>query len=988
MFDRTCNFKDLIPGGGMNNFPPARSRRIPGLVLLLALILPATMMMGSAALAVAPDQVEKAMQPPRLFKMGGACGWHTWVHPAGGAITIRDTSSDTYKTLLAQLDFGGGDIAYCFCTDIHHRAGGNRTYCLDEDFFSDWRIAWLATNYPPIQGDRVQHAARQGAIWHFSDGFDLDQSDPTTEGSSVDNDVKDAYNAILAAIPDDAPAEYEPGNVALVIDPAEDTNFLPGEEIHPFTVILTKGGQPLEGYTVNVSSDFGALDKASDVTNSDGEATFTLTSGSNGTANILAGAAVTLPAGSRFIDRDDPDEKQRLVLGEEEEVTVEAPAMKTWTDAENLIIAHKFEDKDFNGVQDAGEPDLDGWEFTLTVPGGTTHTGLTDSSGNAYFPNKVSGDGTYTLAETLKSGWKNSTPLSEDRERSAGDPWTQWAANFGNAQCSLITIIKFEDLDEDGEYDEGIESTLPGWQFALYDWVSGAWHQLDGDTTDPDGIITFTDLPTDRQYKIVENLAGQTGCWVNTTPLEQTVTWEEDEESECKHVYLKFGNRRCHPTPTNTPTHTPTDTPTHTPTNTPTDTPTNTPTKTPTDTPTNTPTHTPTDIPTNTPTNTPTMSPTSTPSGTPTVTPEEEMEPTSTPTGISTQTPTSTPTTTATPTTTRRHQVQDIENRPVTLRECRGNLTVYNVPQPGDMAYEDAGARNPSPVARDFWCIPKEPYVITKMTEVDIGDGGNHELAVLMDEDSPDHNLYLFDSPVPGDWTYWDAASRNPSPFARDLWMIPGDNDTALIADGGISRIASLRNQGGDFNLYLYNSPIPGDWNYWDAASRNPSPRARDLWTIPHGNDAVAMCGMDTTGNGESDSLLVVRDEWGDYNVYLWNMPSPGDWTYWDAVSRNPSPLARDFWSIPRRDNILLVSGLNRGVPFDELGVLEDSGEHDYYVWNDDQNFYLWNAPRPGDWTYWDAISRNPSPLARDLWMIPFANNTCAMAAPVIHVAP
>jgi len=119
-----------------------------------------------------------------------------------------------------------------------------------------------------------------------------------------------------------------------------------------------------------------------------------------------------------------------------------------------------------------------------------------------------------------------------------------------------------------------------------------------------------------------------------------------------------------------------------------------------------------------------------------------------------------------------------------------------------------------------------------------------------------------------------------------------------------------------------------------------------------------------------------VRNEWGDHNVYLWNMPVPGDWTYWDAVSRNPSPLARDFWVIPQRDMIRVVVGTSGGTGLpDDLGSMEGAPGGDY-------NYYVWNVPVAGDWTYWDAVSRNPSPLARDLWEISSPGPTFGMAAP------
>jgi len=428
------------------------------------------------------------------------------------------------------------------------------------------------------------------------------------------------------------------------------------------------------------------------------------------------------------------------------------------------------------------------------------------------------------------------------------------------------------------------------------------------------------------------------------------------------------------PTPTITRTPTISATPTITPaiTNTPTQTPTNTPTvtNTPTQTPTitNTPTQTPTV--TNTPTQTPTvtMSPTSTPTATASGTPTTTSTPTSTPT--ITNTPTSTATSTATPTVTNT----PLPVVPLALmKDSAGdyNLYGYELPDASDSSYWDALGRNPSPLARDLWLIPSGNNTAT-MTEVDANGAGEQELAVLKLDHGFDQNIYLYNVPVPGDWSYWDVDARNPSALARDLWIIPQGDDTVLTADGG-SSLASMRDQGGDYNLYMWNSPAPGDWTYWDAHARNPSALARDLWIIPQGDDAAAMCGLDTTGDGDADSLLVVRNNGGDYLLYVWNMPVAGDWTYFDAMARNPSALARDFWVIPQRNDIEQVVGISRGGP-DELGVMEN------YV--GDYGFYVWTAPEPGDQTYWDAQARNPSPLARDLWKIPEGNDTMDIAAP------
>ena len=474
-------------------------------------------------------------QPMGSLGEGSLCVNHTWVDVT--SYQIKGTiggSAKTFYTARAKLTFPGGAVKYAFCTDIHHTVGSNETYCLDSGFYSDWRIAWLVNNYPP-HADKELNAARQAAVWHFSDGFVLNQSDPTTGDSTIDDKVKNHYNAILAVIPAQMPPEYEAGNVSLNITPQNATNFLPGQEVHPFTVTLKKGDKPLAGKTINMTTTFGTLNQSSGVTDANGEVTFTVTSNTAGSATLTASATVLIPAGSRFIHQSSPTTKQRLVLGEPIETTVQATAAKTWVQATNLIIAHKFEDKNYNRVQDAGEPNLANWTFTLTVPGGGTFTTTTGTDGKAYFYDKVTSNGTYSLTETLKANWTNSTSLSQSRERSEGDPWTQWIAHFGNAQYSLITVVKYEDKNENKQQDSD-EPTLRGWQFYLYKKPGDGWLQVSGGTTGPDGKLSFSELPA-GQYKVVEFLTDIE--YYNTSGIEQEITLSYPE-----HRTLYFGNRR------------------------------------------------------------------------------------------------------------------------------------------------------------------------------------------------------------------------------------------------------------------------------------------------------------------------------------------------------------------------------------------------------------------------------------------------------------
>ncbi|MCS7261629.1 MAG: SpaA isopeptide-forming pilin-related protein, partial [Anaerolineae bacterium] len=470
--------------------------------------------------------VEAVMMPslrPAVLT-GTVCATHTWWPSYQSVEVTNGTTTRTIGTPPSRLTFDDGTVAYAFCTDIHHGLSSGARMCLDSGFFSDWRVAWLVTNYPPITTDNVQQAARQAAVWYFTDGYTLTANNPSG--------VRSAYWSILASIPLTPPPEYQPGNVDLVIEPANATNFLPGQEIHPFAARLTKGGQPLVGYTVHVTASRGTLDKHNGTTDVTGRVPFTLTNATSfsGTAHITATARVTLPAGSRFVHATNPLGSQRLVLGQSVPVTVTATARKTWISATNVIIAHKFEDVNYNTVQDAGEPDLSGWVFTLTVPSGATYTSTTGADGKAYFYNTVGDDGTYILMETPKPPtWTNTTPLSQNCVRANGQGCANWIAHFGNARYSIIEIIKFLDVDGDKSWDTG-EPPLPGWQFELR--KGGAAYS--GGTTGPDGRLVFTHLDGGT-YTVIEHL--QPG-YTNTTAISQTLNLGYPEKRT-----LYFGNR-------------------------------------------------------------------------------------------------------------------------------------------------------------------------------------------------------------------------------------------------------------------------------------------------------------------------------------------------------------------------------------------------------------------------------------------------------------
>jgi hypothetical protein len=88
----------------------------------------------------------------------------------------------------------------------------------------------------------------------------------------------------------------------------------------------------LVGYTLNVTTDFGSLDKASDTTDSNGQAQFLVTNTLTVTAYLNASTTVSLPEGYRYLHTTDPNGKQKLSHGGMEDVEVTAQAEKVWVD--------------------------------------------------------------------------------------------------------------------------------------------------------------------------------------------------------------------------------------------------------------------------------------------------------------------------------------------------------------------------------------------------------------------------------------------------------------------------------------------------------------------------------------------------------------------------------------------------------------------------------------------------------------------------------
>jgi TQXA domain-containing protein/LPXTG-motif cell wall-anchored protein len=270
------------------------------------------------------------------------------------AVTATPHAGDTIGTLFgAGADSGGAEVDRITLT-VDGAAEDVTTYCIDlrtnlqaEKTYTEgnWdtanpgsdmpHILWVLEHSVPntavadvlsaakatVPGDEarreeVVYVATQGAVWHFSDRFELDKG---RHGS----DLTDAEFAGVVAVYDylTGPANTGMGEPAptLAITP-ESASGTVGRRIGPFTVSTTARSVALsspEGARI-VGEDGAPLDKAGN-----GQR-FSVVLDRAGTATVEARGSGVVPAGRIFVLDGNPDGGQKLVLAQPSTVEVAA----------------------------------------------------------------------------------------------------------------------------------------------------------------------------------------------------------------------------------------------------------------------------------------------------------------------------------------------------------------------------------------------------------------------------------------------------------------------------------------------------------------------------------------------------------------------------------------------------------------------------------------------------------------------------------------
>lgn len=238
------------------------------------------------------------------------------VTPNGDPLRINIVGGNPEPTPIHQLTLtNGGALVNNFCLDLDKRIL-EETYC-EEGSTTTPELVYLINTYPPILTDRIAQAARQAAVWHLTNGANLQNPDSTDGDAATDALVLQAYNAILTDIgntisPNNTPAEYLVGPPQITLTPASAVVSLDVSNVHTVTLSLTNGGKPLAGYTVGVTTSLGTVNRATAVTNAQGQADFVVTNSISGTSEIVASAQVVLPAIRQFQSSSAPTGNQPI----------------------------------------------------------------------------------------------------------------------------------------------------------------------------------------------------------------------------------------------------------------------------------------------------------------------------------------------------------------------------------------------------------------------------------------------------------------------------------------------------------------------------------------------------------------------------------------------------------------------------------------------------------------------------------------------------
>ncbi len=199
------------------------------------------------------------------------------------------------------------------------------------------------------------------------------------------------------------------------------------------------------------------------------------------------------------------------------------------------ICVFKYEDLNGNGVND-DEPVVEGVFIELMLDGEVVASGCTDCYGMICFTGLKLGD--YTVNETVQEGWYATSPTSVGVSLAAsGD---HRSVEFLNARYGSICVYKYEDLDGDGEWDEGEDHLIDGVAIVLRN-VTGEIVDTGVTGDNGDGTVCFTNLVI-GVYTVEETVPQG---WYATSGTTRSVGLEASGDQNCTYFLNTMYGRIC-----------------------------------------------------------------------------------------------------------------------------------------------------------------------------------------------------------------------------------------------------------------------------------------------------------------------------------------------------------------------------------------------------------------------------------------------------------
>jgi len=201
-----------------------------------------------------------------------------------------------------------------------------------------------------------------------------------------------------------------------------------------------------------------------------------------------------------------------------------------------MLHVLKCNDRNGNGVMDAGDPLVTGWPVDITDPLVVKQTYFTPVSIIAQPP------GDWVIDEDNPAGWQHTLTKVDGTPIGVVDPVTvnvdtaDRTVTFCNFNPGTITACKFYDFDRDGNQSGPLEVDLSGWPMTLNGTTfEGTVVGPDTRPTGTDGCVAFSQL-VEGTYEIAEGTPNETN-WSHTTAASQTVIVDPGQNQT-----IRFGN--------------------------------------------------------------------------------------------------------------------------------------------------------------------------------------------------------------------------------------------------------------------------------------------------------------------------------------------------------------------------------------------------------------------------------------------------------------